>query len=485
MMNRWLDHIRLLWRSLWRRAEPVPEPPAAVTAAEVSLAPPLPVPARAKAIDEKIRALELARLRRDKFVTPKGERPKREPRPKKIRQPVLLDEKPIPVGECKDASLLIADELVEGDGRGDVLFHESEFWGEFSFRDSILDQLDRYWIYLKRMRKHDPGAYEMCRQLGATLVPYSSTWSNCLPKRDRNNEEIEQFKSGVKLPAWFKQHWPAFGCIAIGTNPLDEAKELKSWEDSKDGMALWCVKFLYFRKINKTPWFVQPVRSGHLYEMSIWWDRPHDPKHSRRKWGVPQKFYVWIADDGNTMRVLKTRKRGSKFLAAWDWCIDYQVSVDDRNRGYTPQLVLARKFCDAAKLMEHAAYAMCRVEVSKGEMAATFGVSPKRMAYFFRDRDVNLTADGQTKRIFHIVRPHVRSNGIVVPMHFRGLKQFTWADYSVSITVPGRDHFMLPEFDVGGQYPPEHGRWSKKLVTEEEIAAQLKNWIEQGTGRLH
>jgi hypothetical protein len=183
------------------------------------------------------------------------------------------------------------------------------------------------------------------------------------------------------------------------------------------------------------------------------------------------------------MRALKTRRNGSSFRPEWDWCLEFETDWEERKRGFTPQIVLARKFCDAARMVEQASYAMCRVEVSKGDLTATFGVDPRRMSYFFRDRDIKLTTDGATKPIFHIVRPHQRVDGSIVPMHFRGLKQFSWADYNVCITVPGRDHLMLPEFDVGAVAPPQHGKWSKKeYLDERQIAERIKDNIKHGVG---
>ena len=34
--------------------------------------------------------------------------------------------------------------------------------------------------------------------------------------------------------------------------------------------------------------------------------------------------------------------------------------------------------------------------------------------------------------------------------HHRGEREFNWAGYQISITVPGRDHVPLQEFNVGG-----------------------------------
>jgi hypothetical protein len=324
----------------------------------------------------------------------------------------------------------------------------------------------------------------MCCKIGATLVPYIASFSNRLHNKDNDRDPVEKYKAAIALPPWFKQHWPAFGCVTIGTNPLDEAQELSN-TTAVGKKVLWIVKFMHMQKFSKVPWYVQPVRGGHVYQMTRYWDRPHDPKFKRRKWGVPQEFYIWVSDDGSTMRVLKTRKNGDSYHPEGHWVLDHQVDLDaeDRRLGYTPQLVLARQFCDMAKMMEQSSYSMCRVEVSKGDMVAAFGVDPRRMAYFFRDRDVHLTTDGATKPIFHSVRPHTRKDGSVVPMHFRGLKQFSWANYNVSITVPGRDHLMLAEMPVGVEAIKKRGRFPQnKYLDEQQFAEKLKSYIKNGIG---
>ena len=65
-----------------------------------------------------------------------------------------------------------------------------------------------------------------------------------------------------------------------------------------------------------------------------------------------------------------------------------------------------------------------------------------------------------------MVRGHERNtkNGVsFVKFHFRGERHFTWAGYKVDITVPGKDHFMLPEINVGSSdeywHHDENERW--------------------------
>jgi hypothetical protein len=114
---------------------------------------------------------------------------------------------------------------------------------------------------------------------------------------------------------------------------------------------------------------------------------------------------------------------------------------------------------------------MARVAVSKGDLTASFGINPRRLAYFFRDRDVVVTVSGQRKRILHYVRPHIREDGRAVKAHFRGAHSFKWAGYDVYVTIPGRDHFLLPEFNLG----MADSFWLKKDegMDEEEMGRRL------------
>ena len=48
---------------------------------------------------------------------------------------------------------------------------EHDEYGEFYFRHTILDQLDRYFVILKRMKSGDKEAYDLYSQLGAYILP--------------------------------------------------------------------------------------------------------------------------------------------------------------------------------------------------------------------------------------------------------------------------------------------------------------------------
>jgi hypothetical protein len=125
---------------------------------------------------------------------------------------------------------------------------------------------------------------------------------------------------------------------------------------------------------------------------------------------------------------------------------------------------------------------MIRVSAEKNGVAAVFSVNIHRTAYFFADRDYQLTEDGKRKRIFHFVRPHIRSDGSTVKAHFRGERSFDWAGYRITITVPGRDHLNIEDLDVGAI----DSYWAEKDVKYlqmPELGKKLKGWMADGRGR--
>ena len=434
------------------------------------------------------RALERARRRRDKFVTPKGpqvvkqEREPSPPRPNK--QPTNAMEVELPNREP-----IIADELVEGDGQGKVLFERSEFYGEFNFRDSILDQLDRYWVYLARMKKHDPDAYGFYKQLGATLIPYAASGSrNRLePLRKMTPQELTEYRKEIALPSWFKQQRPAFGCIAVGSNPLAEQHEMEGSSGKK--LLLDSKVHVTSSNTENPPPELQPMAGGDIYQMTVWWDRPQD-KSAKRKWGTPQQFGVFVSRDGETIQILRVLKtemvrvgrkgnnRKYELIPQHAWHFPHEYSEWAQDYGLDVQTLLAHAFTTTVRRFEYSNFAMARVTVMKDDMSAVFGVDPRRLSYFFQDRDIELTVNGVRRRIFHFVAPHVRNDGRAVRAHFRGAREFDWAGYRVLITVPGLHHASMAEFDVG----MIDGYWSEDMpkgdvVTQPHLGQMLANTI--------
>jgi len=82
------------------------------------------------------------------------------------------------------------------------------------------------------------------------------------------------------------------------------------------------------------------------------------------------------------------------------------------------------------------------VKVRKNGLCAAFAIDMERTPYFFADREKTVTENGQTKKIIHIVRAHERTlaggHKKWIRSHFRGLREFTWNGYEVSVGLGGK-----------------------------------------------
>lgn len=440
-------------------------------------------------------AWERQRRKQDKWVEPRG------PTPVKLARGARAERSETRSETQSEVSVPVGETLVEDE---QLHYRESEIWGQFSFRDTILDQLERYWIYLERMKKHDRDAYEFYKRMGATVMPPISWFlhQGVAHKREIFKDLEKEWKLQPLSP-WWKEHRPAFGCVTFGITKQIETEELTHRDPDHPTLRLWVPKFLYFTKYKTPPANVQPTTNGDVYGMTIWWDRPHEPDAKNLKkhpGGIPEQYAVYISADGSDVHVLPQceteyvpirrkksnngYKRGHTFtIPHRTWHIPGHYSRWAKRLGTTPNMLLSCIFMDAANAVEQAAYSMVRVAVHNRDLTAVFGVDIKRMAYFFQDRDITLTERGARRRAFHIVRAHERRDGSAVKLHFRGEKDFTWAGYEVNITIPGRDHFMLQEFEMGMD---DMGTVRKKdlkhYVGNKEVAEKLLAGMERGAG---
>jgi hypothetical protein len=449
-----------------------------------------------------ISALERARRKHDKFVEPQGTPPAPRPKQEHEQTPATAEPEvqlPAEVLEINDQEIFVADKHHTG-GDEDVLYKETEFYGEYNFRDTILEQLDRYWVYLRRMKTHDAMSYGFYKRLGATILPYAAIsvgWET------DDDDDYRKLKKIPELPPYFNKFRPTFGCFAYGANPVSEKRELEKTEQfrrEKNGKWLLVPKFMYFLKFKEPPPELQPMSGGDIYQMTVWWDRPHDPDW-KKKCGSPQQYGVFISSDGKSIQVLRMIE--TKYIdvlvkkkrhdangnidffhkipqRAWRIPHDYEIWANEK--GVDVQTFLGTIFVDAVRTAERANYSVVRVAVHKDDMTAVFGVNVHRMAYFFQDRDYVLNAKGSRKQVFHMVRSHEREtkNGVAaVRFHFRGEREFTWAGYKVSITVPGKDHFMMPEVNLGLSDEYWTGK-SKDTIDQAQIGELLDSWMKQG-----
>lgn len=428
----------------------------------------------------ELRRLERRRLKHDKFVTPKGELPPpvtRDPPPPKPKVEH-------PVAEPRYPKMHVVGKHHEDSQ--EVLYDESEFFGMFNFRDTILQQLERYFVYLARMKKYDRDSYGFYRQYGATLMPYINVGAH--DREGTSKEGPDDWKPF--LAEWFHRHRPSFGCFAYGTDPETEKYEL-THTNKKTGKVIWVPKFMYFTKQDKPTPNLQMMRGGDIYTMTVWWDRPHDPKF-KRKYGTPQEFGIFVSHDGQTilaLRALKTQitsVRSKKKSRGWvdipqrNWQYPSEFERWAHDNGEDAQTFLTRLFLSSIQRHANAQRGVVRIAVHKGDMTAVFSVNHHKMGYFFQDRDITIGEHGARKRIFHMVKAHTRKDGARVPLHFRGEREFTWADYNVKITVPGYDHTNFDEYDVG--FVDEHWMEDKKEYIHQEAVGKI---IADKINRVH
>jgi hypothetical protein len=466
---------------------PVPQPPPLPAPEPVAAAPDPAIVEISRNRHER-RALERARRRHDKFVTPLNKpapvERTRQPRPPRIKKVEVITED---IKVVDDAELDLHD--THHENRNElVMYKEAEMYGEFNFRDTILQQLERYFVYIERMKKRDPEGYGFYREVGANILPYASTGSwhrgRDAPKKDK------PVLPPVQLSSWFNQTRPAFGCYIYGADPETEKFE-QGYDDKKHRM--WVPKMMYFKKYKNPPALMQPMSGGDIYSMTVYWDRPDLKKN---KHGVPQEFGIFVSTDGKQVIALRQlchdrkyiqpkRRLGSFSIPDHHWRIPTDFEQWARDNGEDAPSFLTNMFLEAVQHVEGTQLSMARVTATNDAgVAAIFSVNIHRSSYFFADRDYSLVGDGKRKRIFHFVRPHVRADGSTVKAHFRGEREFTWAGYRVNIHVPGRDHLIIDDFDAG-VVDEEWQEKDKKYIDMAEMGRRLRGYVEGGVGAKH
>lgn len=420
---------------------------------------------------------ERERLKFDKWVEPKGPKPvsrEKGPAKKPVAKPVSAE---IVHEEDEDGYIIV--DVHHSDRTTKVLYEENEIFGAFNFRDTIIDQLPRYYFYLDRMKKHDNESYQFYRQVGGMLLPYMAVpdiW------RDQDGDK-DYLKPPPPLNSYFNARRPAFGCIAYGASP--EAEKIERELDEKEKvpkkwLGIMIPRFVYFCKYKPKgmPPELQPItREGDIYKMTVWFDKDTDRGTRKNKYGEPNDFGVFVSKAGEVV-VLKTistkwvtihgknwYKNGSFKIPKREWSIPNQYEEWAKHHGVNAQLFLSKLFIDMVDKCEDAAFSMARISVEKDKQYAMFGVDIHRLPYFFKDRDYQLTGSGTRKPILHLVRAH-EHGGKIVRFHFRGARQFTWADYNVSITIPGKDHPFWEGFAEGSLDDRVANKMEKKKLVD-------------------
>jgi hypothetical protein len=319
---------------------------------------------------------------------------------------------------------------------------EAEEGGAFHLRAAILDQLDDYFDLIGRMRVGDPAAYALYSKVGAHLLPDNS-------------------KSGIsELPP----HWRANGAPSFGAFIFSRSQK------ESDNI----LRMLYFQKLKCAPNTVQPIhKPGEVFEVTVYVD---GETHKTR---VALKYHVHVANGGGKVTLLKMRqklftrvwstRRGHKGAVhipkdVWDyphWLTALFHDTRKTNKAATVEEFACQHLYFAAQFHANGnSDIQVRVAHPKKPITAAFAIATKRTAYFFKDRDAGYNENGNKRKIFHVVRPHMRGDK-AIKMHFRGEREFHWNGYGVTITVPGLTNPDLygfkaaaDHFDDGDAIPP-------------------------------
>lgn len=328
------------------------------------------------------------------------------------------------------------------------------------FRADILDCLDDYFFYIKRMKAGDPIGYSVMTKTGGAL------WAES-PRIGQGSMFLEQ----TLEPIW-QESRPAFHYAFFPIKPQTE----------KDDRIYPVVAS--FNKVDGGGG-VQPAPKKDIYQVCLVYDRKNDDKIKRP---VFLQYYVSIERRGAGVALLKSmidcpvhivkrtgpkQARGATAIPRRKWGYPPALNAIAKDNGQTVEEWALGFFCIIANGSAFLGNNTISVAAEKNGIRANFSVDPTEAKVFFEDRDKIITESGRSDRIFHSVRAHNRSDGSAVRLHFRGVRHFKWNGYKINIHIPGRDMRRL--FDFSATLHAEESPAIKNIKTVDirEFASEL------------
>jgi len=310
---------------------------------------------------------------------------------------------------------------------------EKKHYGAHYYLSDLLDNIDEAFTSMDGLKKADKRLYKIFSKIACHVSDKNLVVRN----GDENHWNIDV------------NDIPALGSAYMGTvqrnREAEEANEDKMWPT-----------MVFFRRI-KRPFNVQPTNNITLECGFVF--------HSERdQVSMTDIFHVEVSEDGSVqplktltqepvrLKMNKHDTRGHYFVRTrWKYpelleqhCIEAKISM---NEYVSFVLWSAVNMCLASDQG-------IQVRVGKGKRRITFAIDMLRTPYFFNDRDKVVNENGQTKRIFHIVRAHERTMAggekKVIKSHTKGLRKFTWNGYSVNILLPGKHINSINEWTTDG-----------------------------------
>lgn len=225
----------------------------------------------------------------------------------------------------------------------------------------------------------------------------------------------------------------------------------------------------YAIKIEKLPFFVQPINGVH-YTCGLCLKL----KEKKKKYNAWLQAYVTITPDKTIVNlILRNHQVGKVNYRTWDMP---DMGGDTRK---------AREECILSTFRHTFVYWINRerfwhIKVTKGKRHCTFAIPMNDATRFFRDRDLSiLKIDGTRKAIMHFVKSHYRTykTGYIatVKTHIRGLRNFQWNNYNIEINHPGHKKRSISTLTIGADASGEPT--NQKRVTLSQAAKRINEVV--------
>ncbi len=339
------------------------------------------------------------------------------------------------------------------------------------FRETILDRLDRYMVYIKRLKKYDPSTYDLYRSVGGTIAHFDNVLIN-------------------RLDDIWKKDRPAFGCLFF---PEEFVREK---EIDRIG-----TPFGYFQKVVMKKDRVEP-HVGDLYEVTLYWDKKEHKKLFKKS-GFGITFYVDVLPNGDIkpLRSLQTRyvehhsrqkinctvgnKTRMKAVGIYktpetymglppvlgdaDWLKEINFdTAEDAAHFY---------FVTLANAWKESEKSPWRIIAERRGVCASFRIGINNAPTFFKDRDLYVNENGRRKKVFHYVGEHKRmtmgGTESTVRAHFRGQRKFLWNEYHIVIAVEEYHHASLSDLRNPFSIVEENEDVAENMIGTEELGRRL------------
>jgi hypothetical protein len=318
--------------------------------------------------------------------------------------------------------------------------------GTAKLKETILDNLDHYFVYLRHMRNVDPDAHDFFSRVGAQIVTTDPVLF------DANGPN--------SLSPWFCKTRPTCGCVLWAADRHEDKFE----KDKKVTSA----RFMYFVKYKKNaapPSVAACSGKGDIYMLHVFFDDSFKDG-SQSKFRGLMEFPVFVRESGDLEfpKIKYSHYHDKIGVRRDEWGLHPGVvslvteRLAEAKAGTlepylqvwdSPQNFMFEQFLTVTAASECSNHMIeIRATDNRG-LVARFGIDALRMPDFFRDRIKVLTPSGRVARIFHPVKSHLREGSQGVRMHFRGARQFQWRGYQIEISVPEREHIFIAEMDIG------------------------------------